>query len=52
MHIIKMTPNKAVAESCFKKSFLFDILSLTSCEELLYNSTLTCKYYFQESFVI
>ena len=41
MHIMKPTPNKTVAESWFKKCFLFNILSLTGWKELLYNYTLT-----------
>ena len=43
MHIMKLTPNKTVAESWFKGSFVFDILNLTSWNEILYNSTLTCQ---------
>ena len=39
MHIMKLTPNKTVAESWFKGSFVFDILNLTSWNEILYNST-------------
>ena len=46
MHIMKPTLNKTVAESWFKRCFLFDILILTSCKEVLYNSTLTCQMLF------
>ena len=46
MYIMKLTPNKTVAESWFKRCFLFNILSLTSWKELLYNSTLTCQILF------
>ena len=43
---MKPTPNKTVAESWFKRCFLYDILCLTSWKELLYNSTLTCQILF------
>ena len=46
MHIMKLTPNKTTAESWLKRSFLFDILSLISWKELLYNSALTCQTLF------
>ena len=42
---MKSKPNKTVYQDKFNKterSLSFDILSLTSWKELLYNSTLTC----------
>ena len=46
MHIMKLTPIETVAESRFKRSFLFDVLSLTSWKELLYNSNLLWQILF------
>ena len=46
MPIMKLTPNKTVAESLFKRRFLSDIFSLTGWKELLSNSTLTCQILF------
>ena len=44
----ELTPNKAVIESWFKGSFLFDIVALSCCKELLYNSTLMCQMMFSK----
>ena len=42
----RLTPNKTVPVSWFKRRFLFDIISLTSWKEPLYNSTFTCQILF------
>ena len=46
MRIMKLMPNKTIAESWFKRCFSFHILSLASWKKLLYNSTLTCQILF------
>ena len=52
MQIMKLTPNKSVAESWFKRCFLFDILNLTGWKELLYNSILLWKILFSRGICI